>query len=246
MPQRMWSFHGGLQVLIDAMVERLRANLIRGVRVKRLEKSNGGWIVRVEGNDAWPADVVVNTAPAFRQAEHIEELDAAFALELASIRYTAVNVAVLGYRREHALQPDGFGYIAPQATRRNVLGVQWCSTIYPGRAPEGYVLWRALCGGVNRPDVTALSDSELLNVAHREMQAAMGVTGSPVLTQVVRWPQAIPQYEVGHVARVERLEQFAAQHSGLFLGGNAFHGIAMNDCTEQAERLAERVQAYRR
>jgi oxygen-dependent protoporphyrinogen oxidase len=246
MPQRMWSFPGGLQELINAMSERLGASLIRGVRVKRLEKSDAGWIVHGEGADRWPADVVVNTAPAFRQAEQVESLDGAFAAELVSIRFAAVSVAVLGYRSEHAPQPDGFGYIAPQATRRDVLGVQWCSTIYPGRAPKGYVLWRALCGGVNRPDVAALPDGELLNVVHREMQIVMGVSGPPVFSQVVRWPHAIPQYEIGHVARVERLEQFASRHPGLFLGGNSFHGIAMNDCTEQAESLAERVSAYRR
>jgi protoporphyrinogen/coproporphyrinogen III oxidase len=246
MPQRMWSFRGGLQVLIDAMVERLGDSLIRGVRVTRLERTDAGWIVHGEGHDAWPADAVVNTAPAFRQAEQLDRLDETFAGELAAIRFTAVNVAVMGYRKEHAPQPEGFGYIAPQATRRNVLGVQWCSAIYPGRAPEGFVLWRALCGGVNRPDVATLSDDELLNVVHREMQTVMNVTAPPAFTKVVRWPQAIPQYEIGHSARVEKLEEFAARHPGLFLGGNSFHGIAMNDCTEQAERLAGRVAGYRR
>jgi oxygen-dependent protoporphyrinogen oxidase len=271
MPQRMWSFPGGLQELVDAMADRLGANLVRGVRVKRIERSddfrspastsevqasgfpkskpdfgNPVWIVHGEGTDRWTADVVVNTAPAFRQAEQVDALDAAFAAELASIRFAPVSVAVLGYRREHAPQPDGFGYIAPQATRRDVLGVQWCSTIYPGRAPQGYVLWRALCGGTNRPDAAALPDGELLNVVQREMQTVMGVSGPPAFSQVVRWPNAIPQYETGHPARVERLEQFAGRHPGLFLGGNSFHGIAMSDCTEQAERLAERVAAYRR
>ena len=246
-PQRMWSFKYGLQTLIDAMVEPLRTSIVLGVRVVRIDKQDAGWLVRGEGNESWSADVVVNTSPAFRQAEHVHNFDAAFAEELAGIRYAAVNVAVLGYKREHtAKQPDGFGYIAPQSTHRDVLGVQWCSSIYPERAPTGFVLWRALCGGVNRPDVTLLSDEELLNAVHREMQNAMGVTGPPAFTRVVRWPHAIPQYEVGHVSRVQRLEGYAARHPGLILGGNAFHGVAMNDCTERAELIAERVAAYRR
>jgi oxygen-dependent protoporphyrinogen oxidase len=245
-PQRMWSFRNGLKTLIDAMTDQFGSSMVLSVRVKRIEKTDSGWLVRGEGNDSWSADVVVNTSPAFRQAEQIADLDHPFAEELARIRYTPVNVAVLGYKLEHAQrQPDGFGYIAPQSTRRDVLGVQWCSSIYPERAPPGYVLWRALCGGINRRDVMLLSDDELLNVVHREMQIAMGVTGPPVFTQVVRWPQAIPQYEIGHVARVARLESLAAKHRGLILGGNAFHGIAMNDCTERAEWIAEAVQDYR-
>ena len=245
-PQRMWSFKNGLQTLIDAMGQRLGNDLICGVGVKRIERTDTGWIVRGDGRESWAADAVVNTVPSYRQAEQLENLDVPLAEELASIRYTAVNVAVLGYRREDAPQPEGFGYIAPQATRRNVLGVQWCSSIYPDRAPPGFVLWRALCGGVNRPDMAALSNGDLIAAVHLEMQTAMRVTAPPAFAQVVRWPKAIPQYEIGHPARVQKLERLANRHSGLFLGGNAFHGIAMNDCTEQAERIAERVKAYRR
>ena len=238
MPQRMWSFRDGLQVMINSLVSKLGTDLHLGVGVRRIEKSSSGWLVHGEGGDSWNADAVVNTAPAFRQAEQLATIDEPMAQEIASIAYNRIAVVVLGYRSEHAPQPEGFGYIAPQLTRRDVLGVQWCSAIYPERAPPGFVLWRALCAGVNRADMADLPDNELLRRVHAEMTIAMGVTAPPAFHRIVRWPRAIPQYNVGHLARVARIESMASKHPGLTLGGNAYHGVAMNDCCEQAERIA--------
>jgi oxygen-dependent protoporphyrinogen oxidase len=238
-PQRMWSFRGGLQVLIDALRERVADSLICGVTVKRVVRTAGGWRVHGDGHDSWPADAVVVAAPAFAQAAMLADLDATLAADLAGIAYTPVAVVALGYRVEDtAGVPDGFGYIAAGRLRRDVLGVQWCSSIFPERAPPGFVLWRALCGGAFRPELVSLPDEELVRRVHAELRHALKVRGEPAFVRVVKWPAAIPQYRVGHVERVAGIEAAAARHPGLFLTGNALHGVALNDVTEQAARVA--------
>jgi oxygen-dependent protoporphyrinogen oxidase len=87
-------------------------------------------------------------------------------------------------------------------------------------------------------------DDRLLAAVRQELGVAMGVRAEPVFHHIVRWPRAIPQYHLGHLQRVARIEEHAARHPGLFLTGNAYHGIAMNDCTEQAGLVAERVADY--
>jgi oxygen-dependent protoporphyrinogen oxidase len=84
----------------------------------------------------------------------------------------------------------------------------------------------------------------LLAAARAELRLALGVVAEPVFHHVVRWDRAIPQYHLGHLERVGRIEGRAAGHPGLFLGGNAYHGVALNDCTEQAALLAGRVAGY--
>jgi oxygen-dependent protoporphyrinogen oxidase len=241
-PQRMWSFREGLQVVVDALRERVPVTT--GVRVTRLERAGGGWLVHGEGRDSWAADAVVLTCHAPEQAAAVASLDPVLAADMAAIPYAKVAVAALGYRTTDVpgtLASDGFGYIAPQNTKRDVLGVQWCSSIFPDRAPPGFVLWRVLCGGASRPDVYDLSDDELVRRCHAEMQLAMGVTGPPAFVRVVRWPRAIPQYHVGHLARVDRIEAAVAKFPGLFVTGNAYRGVAMNDVAEQAEAIAGKV-----
>ncbi|HZT81198.1 MAG TPA: protoporphyrinogen oxidase, partial [Gemmataceae bacterium] len=158
---------------------------------------------------------------------------------VAGIAYNRVTVVAVGYRREDVPGPlDGFGYLTPQREGRNVLGVQWCSSTFPDRAPPGRVLLRAMCGGWNRPEVAAWDDARLLEAVAADLRQALGITAAPVFHRIIRWERAIPQYHLGHLERVAWIGQRAARHPGLFLGGNGYRGVALNDCTEQAALLA--------
>jgi protoporphyrinogen/coproporphyrinogen III oxidase len=247
-PQRpqLWSFREGLGVLVDALGDRLGNSLHTGVHVRQIEQAGKVWTIRGEGREIWEADAVVLTTPAHDQAGIVAELDSELANEMQAIPYNRVAVVALGFRQADLPDrtPIGFGYIAPQKSRRDVLGVQWCSSIFPERAPDGMVLWRALCGGWHRAEIVDSSDERLVAAVREELRVAMGVAAAPAFVQIVRWPTAIPQYHVGHLDRVRRIEARVAALPGLFVGGNAYHGVAMNDCTEQAEILAGRVAGY--
>lgn len=245
-PMRMWSFREGLQVMTDVLVSTLGDSLHTGVSAKNLQRNpDATWRVAAEDGRGWIAEAVVLASPAPQQAALLSELDAPLAEQIAAIPYNRIAVVALGYRKTDCPKPaDGFGYIAPQNTRRDVLGVQWCSSIYPGRAPEGCVMWRALCGGVHRGEMLDWPDEQLLRTVHAEMKLAMGVTGEPVFSRIIRWHAAIPQYVIGHLDRVARVEQLAAKHPGLFLTGNAYRGIAMGDCVEQSAAISNAVDRF--
>jgi oxygen-dependent protoporphyrinogen oxidase len=241
---RMWSFREGLRALIDGLRQALRRPPLTGVRARRVRRGPDGWRVEADGRDTWVADAVALTCPAYQQAELLAEEAPDLAEQLAAIPYNRVAVVALGYRAgdvPHAL--DGFGYLSPQRQRRDVLGVQWCSSIFPDRAPPGAVLLRALCGGWNRPEVVDWPEPRLLEAVRADLAQALSVRAAPIFHHVVRWERAIPQYRVGHLARVAWIEGRAAALPGLFLGGNAYRGVALNDCVEQAGLLAERMAA---
>jgi oxygen-dependent protoporphyrinogen oxidase len=247
---RMWSFRAGMRTLIEALAQKLPAPPILGVHVQRIARAivdsqSAAWTVRGEGADRWHADAVVLTCPSYAQAGMVADLDAGLAAEIAGIAYNRIAVVALGYRQEDIpIKLDGFGFIAPQNTRRDILGVQWCSSIFPGRAPPGFVLLRAMCGGWNRPEIVGWDESRLLDAVRAELLTAMRIEAPPVFHHVARWDRAIPQYHLGHLERVASIEARTKAHPGLFVGGNAYHGVALNDCTEQAETLAGQVADY--
>ena len=185
------------------------------------------------------------TSPPDHQPAILHDLDAELADGIGAIPYNRVAVIALGYRRADVpFNLDGFGYIAPQRTRRDVLGVQFCSSIYAGRAPEGTVLLRAMSGGWHRAEVAGWDDDRLLAAVRAELALALGVRAEPIFHHIARWDRAIPQYHVGHLERVAWVDARAATHPGLLLAGNAYKGVALNDCTEQAELIAARVKNF--
>ncbi len=256
-PGKMWSLPSGLRGLIEAIVAKLKQPPIHGVHVRSILPSPRGrgaggegtnpptWHIQADGRAAWEADAVVLTCPSYQQTAMLGEVDPTLAQEIGAIAYNRVVVAALGYRRADVPAAlDGFGYIAPENTRRDLLGVQWCSSIYPGRAPAGCVLLRAMAGGWQRPEIVDWDDDRLLHSLRAELRLAMNITAEPIYHRIIRWSSAIPQYHVGHLQRVARIEDRLKAWPGLWLGGNAYRGVALNDCTEQGAIIAEQVAAY--
>ncbi len=245
-PRQLWSFKEGLQVLVNALRDRLGDSLVSGVNVRRVESTTDGWVVRGVGQDSWPADAVVLTAQAHEQAAMLADLDPQLAAEIANISYARIAVVAVGFRQTDIPRPErnGFGYLVPRKEDRPILGVQWCSSIFPDRAPPGMVLWRALCGGAHRGEMVDWPDEKLVACVREELRRATGINSAPMMSHVVRWPAAIPQYVVGHQDRLARIDRRVACQPGLYLGGNAYRGVAMNDCAERAIVLADRIAAH--
>ena len=248
-PGKMRSFAGGLRVLVEQLTERLAHRPLTGIRIRYICKTGDAgrptWRVQAEGGDAWTAEAVVLTCPAYQQAAILSDVDASLAEQIGAIAYNRIVVVGLGYRRADVTMPlDGFGFISPQSTKRDLLGVQWCSSIFPQRAPEDCVLLRAMCGGWQRPEMVDWDDARLLASLREELRQTMHITAEPVFHKIVRWDRAIPQYHLGHLDRVARIGIRADEHHGLFLGGNAYYGVSLNDCTERGSILAERIAKY--
>jgi oxygen-dependent protoporphyrinogen oxidase len=243
---RMRSFREGLRLLVETVSERLKRPPEFGVAVRRVERtSTGSWLLAGDGAESRLADAVVLACPAPEQAAILADLDRELAERIAGIPYNRIAVVALGYRREDVpARLDAFGYITPERSRRDLLGVQYCSSIFPDRAPPGFVLLRAMGGGWHRGELVDWDDDRLLAAVRQDLDRALGIAAEPRFHAIVRWPRAIPQYHLGHLERVAWIEARATRHAGLFLGGNAYHGVALNDCTEQAERIAGRVAAF--
>src|SRR5262245_7104387 len=187
---KMWSFPGGLQELVDAVAAALRRPVRVGVTVRSLTRTERSWRVTLDG-ETIDADAVVLACPADAQADLLA-FDPPLAALVGGIAYNRIAVVALGYRRQDVPHPlDGLGYLTPQRDRHDVLGAQWCSSIYPGRAPDGMVLVRALCGGWHRGDVVDRDDEGLVAAARTQLRRTVGVTAEPGFREVVRWHRAI-------------------------------------------------------
>jgi oxygen-dependent protoporphyrinogen oxidase len=233
------SFVGGVSTFIDHLAGQLdvRTDSV----IDSLRREGEGWIVAGSaGEEAF--DQVVCATPAFETARLLESVDADLAADLAAIEYSPISVIGLGYRGlAHPLK--GFGLLTTAAAGLDVLGVLWDSSIFPDRAPAGCQALRVMVGGQRSPDLALQSDDDLVATAREGIATTMGVTDEPIATFVQKWPRGIPNYQVGHLAAMDRLFGRVDAHPGLFLNSNAYRGIGVNDCVESAKQCAEAMLA---
>lgn len=240
------SFEGGLSTFIDALARSLEPVAHTNAKVEAVACSEGTWRVLVRDNGRlWEksARQVVLALPAYAAAQLLRPLELELGRELEGITYLPLTVVHLGYAPGTTPSPQGACVVVPAEENRVLLGTLHVSNVFPWRAEGGRVLYTCMLDGTRKPELTTLPEEALVQLATEELKALLGVSAPPVLTEVVRWPRALPQYTVGHQERMARLDAAVARWPGLTLTGNAYHGVSMPDCIRNAARLAEQLLA---
>jgi oxygen-dependent protoporphyrinogen oxidase len=236
---KLVSFRGGMQALPHAIATALGDAVQFGAGAEAITRAGDGrWQVRA-GGASLAADRVVLAIAAEQAAQLLAPLDAEMAAELRAIRYPPVMSVALGFERHQVRHPlDGFGMLIPRRERRNTLGTLFSSTLFPGRAPEGQVLLTAFIGGARNEAVAGFDDGVILATVLTDLRALLGIAGDPVFALVNRWPRAIPQYELGHLTRIARIDAGLSKLPGLYTRANWRDGISVADCVTNAQRFA--------
>lgn len=248
------SFAGGMEDLVRTTASALGGAVQTGCSVAELQVRRG------YGDPARPrlvgargfslgcgtrhveADAVVLAGPAHETAELVRGCSPVAAGLLAAVHTAPLAVVCLGYDQTALAADrgalDGFGFLVPRGEGPRILGALWETSIYAGRAPADKALLRVMIGGATDLAAVELSDGELLATVRADLEQTMGLRIAPEFVHVFRHWRGIPQYTIGHQARLERIEAALAAHRGLFLAGNSYRGVSINACIEDARRIA--------
>lgn len=242
---------GGMSELQNALRDRVAkaATVHVGQRVvgvhRRAEPGSGrgnGFEVETADGGRHAADAVILALPAWQAAELIAAWADELARELAAIEYASSAIVVTGHRLADVAHPlDAAGLVIPHREGRRILAVSFLSRKFPVRAPNGRVILRTFVGGALQPELLENDDGALVTQVREELSALLGVSGAPEIARVVRYNRAMPQYALGHLERVERIERLVSQNAGLELAGNAYRGVGVPDCIHSGEEAAERA-----
>jgi oxygen-dependent protoporphyrinogen oxidase len=236
----------GLEGLIAALVEALamRAELRTGCALETIAPLPGeGFELSLSGGESLHADHVVLAVPAVVAARVLAGAAPAAAQELARIGYAAVATVALAYPAAAIRRAlDGSGFLVPRGDRRLVTACTWCSAKWSHLAGDP-VLLRASVGHSADERFGALSDAELIGAVHGELALALHITGDPLDALITRFPHALPQYTVGHLDLLERIETALHSLPGLRLAGAAYRGAGIGACIRDGEAAAREVIA---
>jgi protoporphyrinogen/coproporphyrinogen III oxidase len=239
------SLPGGAMELIDALTAALLPGTVHlSSRASDLRRAGDFRIDTPSGPVHAPA--VILAVPAYAAAGLLRSIDTTLAGLCDTIPYASTATVAFGYRREQVGHPlIGSGFVVPRSEGSPLLASTWVSSKWPGRAPEGHVLLRAFLGGGRDPHRLDRTDADLVDTAREALTEILDIRGEPAFTpRLYRWTRQSPQYEVGHLDRLARIDERIASVPGLFVTGSGFRAIGIPDCIQDGRDTATRVSAF--
>ncbi|MFJ8715694.1 protoporphyrinogen oxidase [Streptomyces violaceus] len=238
---------GGVGTLPLAVAELVRARggeILTRTPVTELRRTpaDGGWRV-VSGVRVWHADAVVVAVPAPAAAGLLRTESPGAAAELGAVEYASMALVTLAYRRSEAALPDGSGFLVPPVDGRTIKASTFASRKWGWIADENpdLLVLRTSVGRYAETEILDRDDTELVDVSRHDLKAATGLDATPVATRVTRWDDGLPQYPVGHHARVARVREHIAALPGLAVCGAPYDGVGIPACIASAYAAVDQI-----
>ncbi len=228
--------------LTEALADALGDTVRVGMKAEGIERSGSGFVVHGVGGEAFAADAVVLATPAFVTSELVEAVAAEAAAALSRIPHVSTGVVLFVYPEgsEERL-PDSSGFVVGLGklamTACTLVSRKWPDPAFGGRA-----VVRCFVGATGVEDVVEEPDVDIVEGVSRQLAAVLPLPPDPEAARVVRWLRAMPQYEVGHLERVETIER--SLPPGTFVVGQAYAGAGIPDCVRAGGEVARRVRAH--
>lgn len=238
------SFDGGMQTLIDALTRAVTNNTtVVHAEAETIERVASGWRLHSPVG-VFEAPTVVVALPAWAGARLLASVDAATSQLLGEIPYSSAILTTFVFDRTTFSHPlHGFGFLVPRRERRTIAAATWINTKFPQRIPPDRVAIRAFIVGETALEFAGVPDSAVLEQSLADLKHWMRFDATPVFQGVRRWPESMPQYTVGHKQRIQSLYARLKEHQGLYLVGNAYEGVGIQDCLRLAKAVAAKVQS---
>jgi oxygen-dependent protoporphyrinogen oxidase len=185
------------------------------------------------------ADVVLVTAPAPKAARLLSGVAPAAVEPLRGIPYASMAVVAMAFPAQDVA--PGSGLLIPPITGRLVKGVTVSSAKWPHLA-GGALLVRSSVGRFRDESELQRADDDLTSAVVADVGDLLGLSRpEPLQTRLVRWGGGLPQYLVGHPARVAAVRAAVAEVPGLAVAGAAYEGVGVPACIRDAHRAVARM-----
>ena len=187
-------------------------------------------------------DAVILATSSEQAAQLLRSENLDLSRDIGQIEHASSALVITGHRLADIRNPmHAFGLVIPHKERRKILAVSFSSRKFPDRAPADRILLRTFVGGAMQPELFNQTDEEMISTVKSELREIFGVSGQPDFAKVYRYRNAMPQYHVGHLDRVAKIEEQLKSLPGLALAGIAYRGVGIPDVIAQAELAAEQI-----
>ncbi len=242
----LYSLQKGNATLTHALADSLGPEIRYNAEIdQEITRDGDHFVLKIVGGGEREirADKLVLATPARVNADLLRLIAPTATFPSFDIEYAPVAVVSHGFHQSQVgADLHGFGFLIPRTENIQTLGCVWNSSLFPGRVPADHVLITSFIGGVRKPKIHRLSERESVELVRREVGSILRISGEPVIERVTDYSSAIPQYNVGHLQRLQTIRDSVGKVPGLWLTGNYWNGPAIGACVEHALSVAEQIR----
>lgn len=241
--------HGGVARLPQALAARLTVRT--RTPVGALRRTPTGWDLDLPGGTEH-ADAVVLAVPAPVAARLLADAVPAAAAELAAVATAGMVIAALAVPRAELAGLEGSGALVPpvaaaaEGLRVKALTLSGNKWAWVAAQSDDVAVLRVSLGRAGETQALEADDADVVRWATADAGRLLGRDLHPRDAAVVRWFDGLPQYAVGHLARVERVRTAVAAAGRLAVCGSVLDGVGVPACVAAATRAAAEVAAFAR
>ena len=229
---------GGVEALAQRLSVELGERVRSGCGAVRLERG-AGWRLVLDGGEPVDADAVVLATPASVARRLLGAIAPQASEALEDLGTASAVTAVLVYPEDtQTALPDGTGFVVPRG-KAPMRSCAWLSSRWPDPSYGSRAIVSCALGGAGDDDVVRAPDADVVQACARHLAAVLPLPEAPEHAAVVRWPDVLPRYELGHVERVARIRERLPP--GIFVVGQAYDGADVADVVRAAGEVADAV-----
>jgi oxygen-dependent protoporphyrinogen oxidase len=240
---------GGVGMLAVATADALVASggtVETDTMVRELSQTPAGWrlvLGPTASTRVVDADLVIVAVPGRPAARLLKGAAPDAARELDRIEYASMAIVTVAFDARHAGPAlTGSGFLVPPVDGRIVKATTFSSRKWAWLTGDVEIV-RCSIGRFREEAELQRPDTELVEAAVLNLRDAVGLHARVLDAHVTRWGGALPQYAVGHLDRVRRVNEALARIPGLEICGAAYDGVGIAAVVATARRAATRVVA---
>lgn len=231
---------GGVGRLPSALAKASGAEIRTGAVVRDIERTGSGWLITLVDSQE-RVDGVVVAAPAPSSARLLAGVAPEAAFELADLTYA--SMAIVTFVVDGDVELTGSGFLVPPVDGTAIKGSTFSSQKWSWLAESGRTALRASVGRAGDTALLHLDDATVAATALADLRSAIGHLPEPAQWHVQRWGGALPQYEVGHLDRIDVVDRAIAAEPGLEVCGAAYRGVGVPAVIASAQGAVRRLLA---
>lgn len=230
------TLENGMESLVERLQERIFAKWKLGHSIETLSRADHQWVIE---DQMYDVVILAGSGLPIIHMESFAELERLW----NDIQKNSAIVTVMAFR---GIQKHGFGWLVPASERRSILAATYVSNKFPRRSPADLFLVRTFIGGDQAAKWIERSDQEILTEVLSELKRIAGIQATTEFHRIFRWHDAMPEYQVGHRKKMERIQNLIRLNEGLYVTGNVFSGVGVPDCIQHAEAVAAEIMKTHR